>query len=306
VCRWARKFRQRKEQFRFPFGSISTSGKGIIMSVKAMGYVWDLDLPQNEKFVLLAYADHADHDGRNIFPSVQRIADKTGYSKRSVQGITRRLEERGLLIADGQGKNGTNKWRMPVYGGAETSPPVSEGVQPETEGVQSDAQGGAIATAPEPSLTIKEPSKRGDLVDGFIELSQMPGVKKQIRLEGIQSRIAVALNINATWSRWERFIRYADKREQENGEAVEQFFDWLKAKPGFDITYWPPDKMQEVWPQAFTQQKSWTPIPDVEESQKIIGERESKKFVPRPPTVRRPKIHQPEAISDVMKGMSNG
>ena len=129
------------------------------MSVKIMGLVWDLDLPQNEKFVLLAYADHADHDGRNIFPAVQTIAKKTGYSERSIQGITRTLEEKGFLIADGKGPKGTNKWKF--YGGANSAggQPEAKGVQLEAGGVQSATQRGAIAIAPEPSLTIiKEPS----------------------------------------------------------------------------------------------------------------------------------------------------
>ena len=139
----------------------------------------------------------------------------------------------------------------------------------------------------------KKKNKEKDLVDGIIELSQMPGVKKQIRLEGIQSRIGVALNINVTWSRWEKFIRYADKQEQEHKQTVEVFMDWLKAKPNFDITYWPPDKMQEVWPQAFTDQKNWTPIPDVEKTQAIIEEKE-KVFVKKPANIKRPTIHQPQ------------
>ena len=93
-------------------------------------------------------------------------------------------------------------------------------------------------------------AKKGDLVDAFI--SQIPATQKQIRLEGIQSRLAVAFNFNCTWDRWERFIKYADKQEQDQGQTVEVFASWLKSKPGFDIGYWPPSKMLEVWPQAFT------------------------------------------------------
>ena len=44
------------------------------MSVKAMSWVWDQDIPREQKFVLLAYADHADHDGGNIYPAVDTIA----------------------------------------------------------------------------------------------------------------------------------------------------------------------------------------------------------------------------------------
>ena len=95
--------------------------------------------------------------------------------------------------------------------------------------------------------------KKGDLVDAF--LSQVPATQKQIRLEGIQSRLSVAFNFNCTWERWERFINYADKQEQDQGQTVEKFADWMKAKSGFDIGYWPPSKMLEVWPQAFNNQE---------------------------------------------------
>ena len=47
------------------------------MSVKIMGLVWDSCLPRDEKFVALAYADHASHDGSGIFPSVNLIAKRS-------------------------------------------------------------------------------------------------------------------------------------------------------------------------------------------------------------------------------------
>jgi DnaD/phage-associated family protein len=126
------------------------------MSVKIMGFVWDLDIPQNEKLVLLAYADHASHDGSNIYPAVSTIAKKTGYSERSVQMITRALEGRGYLVSDGQGTHGTNKWRIPLYMGG-IIPMISRGA--DSAPVQSTTEGGAEIeplgvkpTAPEPSF----------------------------------------------------------------------------------------------------------------------------------------------------------
>ena len=68
------------------------------MSGKVSGWVWDTNLPQNEKYVLLAYADHADHEGNNIFPSVELIARKTGYSHRSVQRIVKKLVEKNYML----------------------------------------------------------------------------------------------------------------------------------------------------------------------------------------------------------------
>ena len=68
------------------------------MSVKIMGAVWDSDLPQDEKFVALAYADHANHDGSDVYPSNSLIAWKTMYSVRQIQRIRNKLTERGVLI----------------------------------------------------------------------------------------------------------------------------------------------------------------------------------------------------------------
>ena len=101
------------------------------MSVKTMGLVWDMECPKeinksafkpSNKFVLIAYADHADHNGRNIYPAVPTIAKKTGYDERSVQRLTRELEEMVVLVADGQGPHGTNRWYIPGGGGDKVSP----------------------------------------------------------------------------------------------------------------------------------------------------------------------------------------
>jgi hypothetical protein len=50
------------------------------MSVKAMAQVWEADLLRDEKFILLALADHAGHEGKNICPSLRQIAWRTGSS----------------------------------------------------------------------------------------------------------------------------------------------------------------------------------------------------------------------------------
>lgn len=62
------------------------------MSVRQSELVWQLDLSSNRKFVLLELADHADPDGRHVFPSQEFIARRTGYSTRQIRRILRELE----------------------------------------------------------------------------------------------------------------------------------------------------------------------------------------------------------------------
>lgn len=70
------------------------------MSGKASGKVWEIKLTPAQQIVLLALADHADHDGRNIRPGVPLIAWKTGYSERQVQRIVKQLMKDGLLVVE--------------------------------------------------------------------------------------------------------------------------------------------------------------------------------------------------------------
>lgn len=68
------------------------------MSIKIMGEVWECDLPTNELIVLLSLADHADHAGENVFPTIALTAWKTGYSCSQVQRIVSQLVKREILI----------------------------------------------------------------------------------------------------------------------------------------------------------------------------------------------------------------
>lgn len=84
------------------------------MSGKISGIVWEADLPQNEKYVLLAYADHADHEGLGVFPSVGLIAWKTGYSERNIPRIKNKLIKKKILQNTGFTSVGVPIYRIVV------------------------------------------------------------------------------------------------------------------------------------------------------------------------------------------------
>ena len=104
------------------------------MSIKAMSLVWELECPaewnglrftSSHKFVLLAYADHADHEGKSMYPAIRTIRNKTGYAtERQIQRITHQLEKMGMLLPDGIGPRGTHRWMLPFdEGGVKITPP---------------------------------------------------------------------------------------------------------------------------------------------------------------------------------------
>lgn len=121
------------------------------MSALVMGLVWEQpildEFGRPEKYLLLAYADHADQNGNNIFPSVELISKKTGYEERSVQSITRKLEKLGYLVDRGMGPHGTNRFSIPLartQGGAKITPHAMQKIAP--EGIAPEG------IAPEPSV----------------------------------------------------------------------------------------------------------------------------------------------------------
>lgn len=133
------------------------------MSVKVMGLVWDEPLSRDMKFVLLAYADHADHAGRNIYPAIETVAHKTGYDVRSVQRITSKLEQAGYLVLDGGARRGgqgrSTHWRIPIKD--DKLSPIKKGDKKDIVKVQRVTKRAlkGDTVSPDPSLTGKnEPS----------------------------------------------------------------------------------------------------------------------------------------------------
>lgn len=82
------------------------------MSIKIMAAIWDLDLPHELSWVLMAYADHADHNGENCYPALDLIAYKTGYSRRQVSYVVAKLVAKEILIVE---KPGGGRGKSTVY-----------------------------------------------------------------------------------------------------------------------------------------------------------------------------------------------
>jgi hypothetical protein len=162
------------------------------MSVKIMAQVWELDLPHNAQSIFLALADHADDDGY-CYPSVGRLAWKTGYGVRQVQRTLKDLRDQKLAIPTGSvagGRHNTVVYKLDPSAGKQKPPfrprterqisadikgdnmtPIdgeadikgdtqdAERVTFETQRVTPETLKGDIAMSPEPSVIIKESSE---------------------------------------------------------------------------------------------------------------------------------------------------
>ncbi len=66
------------------------------------------------KYVAIIYADHAWEDGSHAHPAVETVARAIGVDERTVQRHLRALVGLGMLIPDGKGPHGTNRYKFPL------------------------------------------------------------------------------------------------------------------------------------------------------------------------------------------------
>lgn len=123
-----------------------------------MTRVWDTDLPDSEKIVLLALADCANDEG-HCWPSMATLAKKCSKGERTVQGAVKALVEAGHLTrreVPGKGCNYT------VHPRNDCAPKPPQGLRPRRE--QQEPPQGLRATpaaaADKPSKNHKKPSVR--------------------------------------------------------------------------------------------------------------------------------------------------
>lgn len=88
------------------------------MSLAATVWAWSLDhLPPRDKFVLIALADHHNEDEDAAWMKQDRIAQRTGYTRQTVNAALIALEhEHGLITSRGRrypdGRNATKVYRL--------------------------------------------------------------------------------------------------------------------------------------------------------------------------------------------------
>lgn len=134
-----------------------------------MARVWEIELPAEQQQVMLVIADHADDDGRDAYPGIERIAWKVGKQQRAVQYIIKRLCAAGILevVAHTMGGRGLRKeFSIHLEKGAKKAPFV-----PSYKRVQNPAQKGAKST-PERVQPATQKGATGDTAHAWPSISE--------------------------------------------------------------------------------------------------------------------------------------
>lgn len=103
------------------------------MSAKIMGMIFDLDVAHLEWDVLLALADHADHNGENAYPSVALLAYKVNCSKRKVQRALAAMRAKGWIDGVQNDKNKPQNYTIRINKIPKKPPFESYWISPEAK-----------------------------------------------------------------------------------------------------------------------------------------------------------------------------
>lgn len=200
------------------------------MSVKAIALVWELECPKefngvmfkpSHKFVLVAYADHADHSGKNIYPAIGTISKKTGLDPRSVQRLTHECEQMGILVNDGQGPRGTNRWYLSLNQGGDKLSPLTKYHPDKNSESLGDIPSGDIPSGDNLSPELKEPKPLINLTDD-VALVAWQATKAQLQLQ-------MARNPFELWVQDTQAVRY-DGNTLTIGVVNEATQAWLESR----------------------------------------------------------------------------
>jgi hypothetical protein len=141
------------------------------MSVRVMTQVWDLDLPDSEKIVLLALADSANDEG-HCWPSMASLVRKCSKSDRTIQAAVRSLVEAKHLTRRevlGKGCNYTVHPRRD-FAPEEISPPKTLPLTPE-----------AASDKPSRTVIIEEREVRARAILSSPQWKAFKAMRRQIK-----------------------------------------------------------------------------------------------------------------------------
>ena len=203
-----------------------------------------------------------DEDG-TCKTTIKQIGELTGYSHTEVIDSLKELEEMGYLAIDREGRGNIYQPVFVARGGNNPQESLVKKLDstPADQLESSPARENSVSTFKRVKRVNTGDDSKPELqdiidsanrtMDGLLSLSQSPGIKRQARIDAILSVLAERLHVRTTGKRWEEFAKLVDDRQQNFGEKLDVFLEWLVGQKGFNPQYWPPARMAEFWPQAF-------------------------------------------------------
>ena len=101
-------------------------------------------------------------------------------------------------------------------------------------------------------IASDNPAKTRESILKGIQKALEHGAEMQIRIDEIEAEIKNRVRISPVGREWEDFLRWAYRKEQNDGEKIEKFVDWWVSDE-WRLAHPPssPQSWYVKWPQAF-------------------------------------------------------
>lgn len=124
--------------------------------------------------------------------------------------------------------------------------------------------------------------KEGGILQGYIDMANSPGARKEMIINDIRELMESKFAINMGNKEWNGFLEYVYGRQERHKEPASRFVEWA-LKQGFDPMFWTPKKCETLYPRAFANDQN----KPKEDFVAPLPKREEKKNVPMPDDVKR-------------------
>lgn len=179
-----------------------------------------------------------------IWKTSEQLEEETGLSYEEQKTARAKLRELNLITEDYDRINHELKFKI-------------------NEDILNDRwskAGGKVVKSISIPEELKKPKENKTWVDMVKDMAESPqewkGIKKEEFRNMVKGKFSVRLHVNPDTKRWQEFIEFATNRMVNNNESPDKFIDWLIEQRYFDnSSFWPPNKMMELWPQAFINKK---------------------------------------------------
>jgi hypothetical protein len=212
------------------------------MSNECSTIVWKRDFGNsNRKVIAARLADHADDEGRGIWPSVERIAAQCNVSDRTVQRVLASFVSEGVLVLVDEGGRGPRSTRRYDFDmGVVSALPMAqwgpENLQNKGDTVSPLENGKGDSQSPKGD----NPDEKGchGVTQTTIEPPVEPSPEREARERGQEDRKAVERSFERAWQAWPTSV--SDSRpaalkawlalsQPERESAFAEMARWLEA-----------------------------------------------------------------------------
>ena len=196
-----------------------------------MNWVWNLDntiVSSVYKVTLLALADHCDDSGV-CYPSIKRLAEKTGLSRSTINSHIKKLQVSGVLpvlpVYEDNGSRGTNLYKLLIDGVGQNLTPVGQ----QADHKPNNSNNIIIDNIIDNLSTINNNAQPAILKTTY--LMELDDKELELATEVSESMLN-QISYDAKKQRYYRFNKNGDKTFYKNIWSV--FRSWLKSAKDYE------------------------------------------------------------------------